>query len=240
MLCGTLGASAGRAVSRGSRLPSCAASGAEITERCGGLSCQGRHSCAGPSIECIVQEVVLQRHAAAAAPALHWLTGMARLLYVEVGFPDSDGPSRQTQTGVLLRDSSSRGCEVWVFGASAAESSGDSRSDEGGDRLVLPEREPAKLVLRVLRSHATWHLALGLHAPLDLVAEGQFGVEGHDRSEIVVPLVHEGHACGEASLVVRRLCNARDERHPWLGGCDEEDTRLYVDGKADEDTSSSE
>jgi len=238
MFCGAMGFPAGCTETVSSDMPTCAVSGVLVAERCGGLSCEGHLPRTVPQVECIVQEVVVWRQAKS-EPALGWLTGLARLLYVEVGVPGGSGPRRQTQTGVLLSDGSSRcskGCEVWVFGASGGDGAlGAARGDGGGERLVLPAREPAELELRVLGSHATWHLALGLRAPLDLVAEGRFAPGGGvGRAEVVVPLVRGDRACGEASLVVRYICSGdRQERPRWVEAHACEDARPYTDMSAD-------
>merc|ERR1719461_254421 len=86
----------------------------------------------------------------------------------------------------------------------------------------------------------TWHLALGLHAPLELVAEGQFGIGEQDRTEISVPLAKDGKLCGEASVVVRRRGPVRPPLGAFLPPGSsartpiwaDDDTRLFCESTA--------
>jgi len=214
MWCGTTCTSACTAERR-LEFAECGVSGLGIPDDCAMLGgCEVQRSRNLSRLECVVQEVSVQRQRQA-EPPLGWLTGHTQLLYVEVrpeGMEEHMG--RSTDTGILLQDRTTRRDsgvdeEVWVFGTRAHELEMEP-SIESGERLVLRARLPVDLVLRVLGSYMTWHTAFGLRAPSELVAQGRFSVHADGiTSEICVPLRMNGHECGEATLVVTSSCEPR-------------------------------
>mmetsp|Transcript_98912 Transcript_98912/g.190984 ORF Transcript_98912/g.190984 Transcript_98912/m.190984 type:complete len:250 (-) Transcript_98912:62-811(-) len=157
-------------------------------------------------LELYVQDVTMQRPPPV-APALGWLTGHARLLYVLVEPAGAEDLGQQTGTGILLRDMEGRSAtgaeeeEVWMFGTNKKDDSPAIR----GERLLLYVSPPAEIELRVLGSYMTWHSALGLRAPSEVLAEGRLGVD-HCMfgSEVRVPLALDGKVVGEATIVAKR------------------------------------
>jgi len=181
-------------------------------------------------VQCVVQEVTIQGHCQT-KPAFGWVTGCAQLLYVEVSPDGVKGAARRTETGILIQDGS-RTHDVWVFGTSPDGSEPRGRSNCGAG-LVFDVPTPVVLTVRVLSSYMTWHLALGMRAPLDLVAEGQLRVDDTSGEEMIAPLLRDGCTCGEAVFSVQRRIGKERPFCPRLTGCMDEDTRLFGDS-ADE------
>lgn len=178
-----------------------------IHSACGPGGC-GAHACGqhpgGTRIDCIVQEVNI-RGCHAAAPALTWLLGHTRLLYVDIAPVCKEQLSRRTGTGILAQGGRSRSeVEVWVFGISVASTDSEAVAPmDRGELLSIDVAPPADFRLRVFGSYVSWHVAFGLQAPLELTGEGRFEVhEDQLRSEVSVPLFHHGVKCGDAFLVV--------------------------------------
>lgn len=220
-----------------SKRPSC---GTTPTQLCT-PSTERRHV----HVDCIVQEVTIQRfQAEAVPPLLGWLTGNVRLLYAEVTAKGARGEYvRRTETAIPLpadlAEPGTEDAEVWVFGVAAAAGQSPEGADPG-ERVIFPNvRAPVQLLIKIFRSHASWHLALGMRAPLEPVGEGSFLLDDRDadgRERCLELTAPDGTVCGQVcvSVIATRLpqhgpdaevCTAgattRDEHHdedsPLLG-----------------------
>lgn len=214
-----LGATCGECNTIASTQPCQNLDGAEI------CSAIAQRQASSASLDCLVQEVVVER-CRDRAPTLGWLTGHARLLYVEVAIAGVKRSARRTQTGICFQErplGDGNVEEVWIFGSAAMLAntgigshtmcSYSPQSPEQGDLLSfgIPRGQVSVgLTLKIFASHATWHLALGLRAPLEPVAEAQFNLNlrgtakertGGERS---VFLVCKGRTCGHVSLVIQQ------------------------------------
>jgi len=215
-------------------MPTCAVSQLRMAEKCSGLPCDAEQAQGTARLDCVVQEVII-RLERQAEPALSWLTGHARLLYVEVSAVGMECHAQQTETGILLQDGwgKASGEEVWVFGSAAVLPEDGVRVDRGEALSLCVQKGPVDLALRVFRSYMTWHVALGLRAPLELVAEVQFGLGEQERLELSVPLLREGRECGEASLVLRRQGEQRVQTSTHLPRWADEDSRPFSEANVE-------
>lgn len=174
-------------------------------------------------LQCFVQEVAVQCWRE--RPALSWLTGFARYMYVEVSVNGAVEGTGKTDSGFLydcvdLVDGVSQ--ELWIFGI-------DPLADEGGVQRVgdpADQRSPRdgkpdgkllnfhiplteggasfEIVIRVFESHSSWLLTVGMQTPPVQVAEGRLSVssEGTRSGERAVPLMRDGTCCGQMYLEI--------------------------------------
>jgi len=195
-----------------SELPTCGVN--PMVDTCGPMRCDVGLWGDRTQLELYVQDVTMRRQPQA-APALGWLTGHARLLYVLVEPAGAEDLGQQTGTGILLKDMAVRSAtgveeEVWMFGTTKKADQPVIR----GEKLLLYVSPPAELELRVLGSYMTWHSALGMRAPSEVLAEGRLGIDHHMLgSEVRVPLALDGEVVGETTIV------AKKGRRPQLLPC---------------------
>mmetsp|Transcript_83795 Transcript_83795/g.232224 ORF Transcript_83795/g.232224 Transcript_83795/m.232224 type:complete len:257 (-) Transcript_83795:150-920(-) len=168
--------------------------------------------CRTPRVDCIVSEVIVER-CSQSSPVMEWLVGHKQLLYVEVSPLGCDGEAQQTTTGVRLwegKDGEKRE-EVWSW----SNPSSQETAVHGG-QLVFTELRALEFALRVLGSYMTWHLALALRVPLELVGEARFRVSELDLgSDLRVPIERDGHICGYVVLLIVKVSGMMD---PWGEG----------------------
>lgn len=144
-------------------------------------------------LNCFLQEVLVSACKDSSA-ARRWVGSRAHLLYVEVrpgNFPNSRDLAHRSETGILFEEKQEKNNfeQTWVFGASQGadgEQHNDCSSSVHIDHLstqipgekfsfdIPRAKGEVELVISVFRSHATWHLAFGMRAPLELVGEASF------------------------------------------------------------------
>jgi len=173
-------------------------------------SCQPFHNLCdvrrcGSLVDCIVHEVKVERHRQP-APVVEWLVGHQQQLYVEVAPLNAADEVKQTSTGVRLREGKEGEMheELWSWGTSCSSKANSEVPTKRGEQLVFSELKALEFALRVLGSYMTWHMALALHVPLELIGEARFKVNDTDiGSNLYVPIQWEGRVCGYVMLIVK-------------------------------------
>jgi len=164
------------------------------------------------NVTCIVCEAVVERRFEE-APVLEWLTGVQRLLFVElqpinVAGDVLTGMAKRTKTGTKLGEGQdgSKHEERWSWTKTGTE----DESVPNGGRLVFQHLKIPQFTLRVVGSFMNWELSLAMHMPLEHLGEARFRVAMDNLgSEISVPLHRDGRVCGYVALVVQMQLHSR-------------------------------
>lgn len=167
-------------------------------------------------ITCIVCEAVVERHLESdpiMAPVLEWLTGVQRLLFVELQPINLSGDAltgmaKQTATGTKLGEGKdgSKHEERWAWTKPGTEGQGVWN----GGCLAFRHLKILEFTLRVVGSFMNWELSLAMHMPLEHLGEARFRVAMENLgSEICVPLHRDGRVCGYVALIVQMDLHSR-------------------------------
>lgn len=165
------------------------------------------------NLTCIVCEAVVERRFDS-APVLEWLTGVQRLLFVELQPINLSGDAltgmaKQTTTGTKLGEEKdcSKHEERWAWTKGPGVM---GRGVHNGGCLVFQHLKIPEFTLRVLGSFMNWELSLAMHMPLEHLGEARFRVAMDNfGSEICVPLHRDGRVCGYVALIVQMGLQSR-------------------------------